>query len=71
MSLMESGMADLDWRKASWSVANGQCVEIASAQAAVVVRDSVNASGPVVTYPVDAWRTFLANARVGAYDVKR
>jgi hypothetical protein len=68
MSLMDSGVAVFGWRKASHSVANGQCVEVASAETAVVVRDSVDASGPVVAYPASVWRSFLANARTGAYD---
>lgn len=59
------------WRKASHSVNNGQCVEVASARAMVMVRDSVSPSGPTISYSASTWRAFLASARTGAYDITR
>jgi Domain of unknown function (DUF397) len=56
------------WRKASYSVNNGQCVEVGSASLGVLVRDSVNPSGAVVAYPPAAWEAFITSARAGAYD---
>jgi len=63
MSLIDADAPDAGWRKASRSVNNGACVEAASARAAVMVRDSVDPSGPVVAFPVATWRAFLANAK--------
>jgi len=57
-----------DWRKASYSVNNGQCVEVASGHAAVLVRDSVNPSGAVVAYAPAAWRAFISSAKAGSLD---
>ena len=66
MSLIDADAPDAGWRKASRSVNNGACVEAASARAAVMVRDSVDPSGPVVAFPVATWRAFLATAKASA-----
>jgi len=59
------------WRKASHSVNNGQCVEVAAGRAAVLVRDSVNPSGAVVAYAPAAWRAFISSAKAGRLDSRR
>ena len=59
---------DLPWRKASSSVGNGACVEVASFQGMVAVRDSRNPYGAVLTYSATDWRTFLDGAKKGKFD---
>ena len=68
MSPMDDAMPSSGWRKAARSVNNGQCVEVASVGAAVIVRDSIDRSGPVVGYPTHAWQDFLAIAKTGTFD---
>jgi hypothetical protein len=71
MPLYDVALLGADWRKASRSVNNGACVEIASAHATVMVRDSVDPSGPVVIYPAGTWQAFLASAKTNAFDITR
>jgi hypothetical protein len=51
---------DTAWRKSSYSGANGgNCVEVASPEGAIAVRDSKDGKdGPVLRFTPAAWRSF-------------
>jgi Domain of unknown function (DUF397) len=50
----------MDWRKSSFSLANGNCPEVASGGQ---VRDSQDPDGPVLRFGPDAWQAFIARLR--------
>jgi Domain of unknown function (DUF397) len=53
----------MDWRKSSYSGANGgQCVEAASADG-VMVRDTTDRDGVTLAIPAKAWQAFTATLR--------
>jgi len=54
----------VDWRTSSYSGANGgNCVETASGDEAVLVRDTIDRAGTVLSVPHSAWRAFLGALR--------
>ena len=71
MSLLQDEEHRLNWRKAKRSIANGSCVELASAPGIIAVRDSQDSDGLVLHYPSSAWASFLGATRAGNFDVSR
>ncbi len=53
----------MDWRKSSYSGAQGSCVELASDNGAVLVRDTTNRAGGTLGFTAEAWATFTATLR--------
>lgn len=60
--------ATLTWRKSTRSGAAGHCVEVADAPATVLVRDSKDVTGPVLTFDRSTWAGFIAGVRAGEFD---
>jgi hypothetical protein len=55
----------MDWRKSSYSGANGgSCVEVASAEG-VAVRDTTNRDGGTLVFSAQAWKAFAATIKNG------
>jgi hypothetical protein len=49
------------WRKSTYSDGNGgQCVETASGDGVVLVRDTANREGGTLTFSAEAWRAFTS-----------
>ena len=51
------------WRKASYSATNGNCVEVADAPGGVLVRDTTDRTGAMLTVPADVWQQFTATIK--------
>ena len=57
-------MDGLNWRKASYSGSGGgNCVEVASSDSVVLVRDTTDRDGGMLTFSVEAWGQFAASLR--------
>jgi hypothetical protein len=53
----------MDWRKSSFSGANGgACVEVASADG-VAVRDNTDRNGVTLAFSAGAWAAFITRLR--------
>jgi hypothetical protein len=56
--------AGLRWRKSSYSMSNGQCVEVSRlADSCIGVRDSKAAEGLVLRFESETWAVFLDELR--------
>lgn len=56
------GPATAEWRKSSYSNGSGgECVEVATVEHAVLVRDSKRPSGCLLTVQPRTWSGFLAS----------
>jgi Domain of unknown function (DUF397) len=52
------------WRKSTYSGGNGgDCVETASGDGVVIVRDTTDRDGGTLAVPADAWRAFAAGIK--------
>jgi len=59
-----SDVITLIWRKSTRSDNGGNCVEVAdNLPDRVLVRDSKDPSGPVLTFDPSAWRLFVKSAK--------
>lgn len=61
---------DISWRVSSWSK-NGNCVEIASSGVAVLIRDTKNRSGKVLSFPVTSWENFIKTVQADNTGLRR
>ncbi|UED85857.1 DUF397 domain-containing protein [Streptomyces profundus] len=61
----ETGEVALVWRKSSHSNHNGDCVELATLRAAVLLRDSKDREGPVIRWGKGSMRVFVGRLRGG------
>lgn len=64
-SIEDSGGEALGgWRKSSFSMSAGQCVEVARLKdGRIGVRDSKAPSGPVLRFDRESWAAFLRDLR--------
>ena len=61
-------MNDLTWRKSTRSTA-GECVEVAASPDRVLVRDSKDPDGTVLSFAYSEWRSFTHGVTDGEFDL--
>jgi hypothetical protein len=58
----------MNWRKSTYSAANGSCVELATEGGMVYVRDSKDPEGGTLALSPESWRALLDGAKAGELD---
>jgi hypothetical protein len=63
---------EVAFTKSTHSSTDGSCVEVANDVACdkILVRDSKDPSGPVLTFTPPEWEAFLAGTKDGEFDIK-
>ncbi|HEX9030275.1 MAG TPA: DUF397 domain-containing protein [Streptosporangiaceae bacterium] len=76
LSVIENGISympsdgigqEQEWRRASFCTA-GECVEVTERDGAVLLRDSKDPSGCVLSFSVEEFRTFVLGIQAGEFD---
>jgi hypothetical protein len=60
---------EVKFHKSVKSGTNGACVEVATCDCGIQVRDSKNPGGPVFNFNKAEWGAFLAGVRDGEFDL--
>lgn len=65
-----SGMHDcVEFRKSSRSSSNDGCVEFGQDGGTILIRDSKDPQGPVLTFTPHEWKMFLLGVKDGEFDI--
>jgi hypothetical protein len=67
--MTDSLATSLSWRKSSAS-ASGDCVEVALANGAILVRDSKQRRSYILEFTSSEWGAFLYGVRAGEFDLE-
>jgi len=57
------------WRKSTQSNGSGDCVEVAVTDEGVLVRDSKDPGGAILTFTPAEWRAFVGGAKDGEFNI--
>jgi predicted secreted Zn-dependent protease len=64
-----TGPFPLTWKKSTFSMGNGDCVEAADLEkAGVALRDSKDQTGPVLMFTPSEWQAFISGVKAGEFD---
>lgn len=66
-SVADPDRARIVWRK-SMASASSNCVEVAFGEESILLRNSKELSGPVLSFTHSEWAAFLSGVRSGEFD---
>lgn len=65
--MVDSDSADTPWRTATKS-GGGNCIKVMRRDNVIMIADSKNPAGPVLSYTLQEWDAFLDGAKRGEFD---
>jgi hypothetical protein len=66
---MATDRAQANWRKSKTCQADGGCVELSAGSTVVLMRNSTDPDGPVLTFDRETFEVFLDDVRAGRFDL--
>lgn len=61
-------LSRVTWRKSTRSGSSGACIEVATPLPVVMVRDSKDRQGPVISFSAGQWAGFVQGIKAGWFD---
>jgi hypothetical protein len=52
------------WLKSSWSMSDGQCVEVKRTKSVIFVRDSMAPKGLILSFSHNSWNVFVKSVKI-------
>jgi Domain of unknown function (DUF397) len=69
MNYHSESVSSRNWIKSSYSMTNGNCIEVAGLSRELIgVRDSKDPAGPVLGFGAAEWGAFVGHVRSEAFD---
>lgn len=62
------GCVEVQFIKSTYSGTDGSCVEVAASPEQILVRDSKDKEGAVLTFNPEEWTAFILGAKAGEFD---
>ncbi len=66
---LKADFESADWRKSTFS-GGGNCVEVASVDGRIAVRDSKDRLGPILTFSSAEWEAFIKGIMNGQFNLR-
>ena len=51
------------WRKSSYSITNGECIEVATSQREIKIRDSSHPASGIICASPTSWQRFISEVK--------
>jgi hypothetical protein len=67
--MWQSAPQDATFRKSSFSAPDAGCVEVGVADGHLLVRDTKNRDGAVLSFTPEEWDAFVRGVRAGEFDL--
>lgn len=66
--LLATDFPNVSWKKSSFSQGNSNCVQIARIDSSIIVGDTKDQQGVVLSFTQQEWKAFVAGVKNGEFE---